>query len=129
MSIKRQDNEPPLATSEWGWRYHHIGVPTNEPVKGETYLPQFKLHVSGFNTSPFGVEWMRYEPDSPVDELIKRIPHVAFEVDDLESEIQKHDLKIITPPNAPAEGIRVTMIIHNGLPIELIEFAKNKIKQ
>jgi hypothetical protein len=58
--------------------------------------------------------------------LIKSVPHIAFEVDDLESELQKHDLKIITPPNAPGEGIRVAMIIHNGVPIELIEFAKNK---
>ena len=35
MSIKRQDSEPPLATSEWGWRYHHIGIPTDKPINGE----------------------------------------------------------------------------------------------
>ena len=85
-------------------------------------------YVSGFDTSPYGIEWMRYEPDSPVDELIKRVPHIAFEVDDLESELRKHNLKIITPPNAPCEGIRVAMILHNGAPIELIEFSKNKKK-
>ena len=128
MDNKRKENEQPLATSEWGWRYHHLGVPTNEPIKDEIYLEQFKLYVSGFDTSPYGIEWMRYEPDSPIDELIKRVPHIAFEVDDLESELQKHDLQIITPPNYPAEGIRVAMIIHNGAPIELIEFAKNKKK-
>ncbi len=54
---------------------------------------QFKLYVSGFDTSPYGIEWMRYEPDSPIDELIKSVPHIAFEVDDLESELQKHDLQ------------------------------------
>jgi hypothetical protein len=95
---------------------------------GEIYLPQFKLYVSGFDISPYGIEWMRYEQDSPVDELIKSVPHIAFEVDDLESELQKHDLRIITPLNSPVEGIRVVMIIHNGAPIELIEFAKNKTK-
>jgi hypothetical protein len=126
MDIKRKDNELPLATKEWGWRYHHLGIPTIEPIKGEIYLSQFKLYVSGFDTSPFGIEWMRYEPDSPIDELIKSVPHIAFEVDDLESELQKHDLKILTPPNAPDEGIRVAMILHNGAPIELIEFSKNK---
>jgi hypothetical protein len=126
MDIPRKDNELPLATKEWGWRYHHIGIPTNEPIKGEKYLPQFKLYVSGFDTSPYGIEWMRYESESPVDELIKRVPHIAFEVDDLDSELQKHDLKILTPPNAPGEGIRVAMIMHNGAPIELIEFSKDK---
>jgi hypothetical protein len=117
MDIQRKENEPPLAIAEWGWRYHHLGIPTEKPIKGEIYLPHFKLYVSGFDTSPYGIEWMRYEPDSPIDELIKSVPHIAFEVDDLESEIQKHDLKIITPPNAPGEGIRVAMIIHNEAPI------------
>jgi hypothetical protein len=128
MDIQRKENEQPLATSEWGWRYHHLGVPTNKPIKDEIYLEQFKVYVSGFDTSPYGIEWMRYEPDSPIDELIKSFPHIAFEVDNIESELQKHDLKIITPLNYPAEGIRVAMIIHNGAPIELIEFAKNKKK-
>jgi hypothetical protein len=45
---------------------------SEQSISGETYLPQFKLYVSGFDTSPFGIEWMRFEPDSPIDELIKR---------------------------------------------------------
>jgi len=129
MNIQRKEEESPLAIAEWGWRYHHLGIPTDEQIKREIYLPQFKLYVSGFDTSPFGIEWMRYEPDSPVDELIKRIPHIAFEVDDLESELQKHDLRILTPPNSPGEGIKVAMIIHDGAPVELIEFAKNQKKE
>jgi hypothetical protein len=126
MNIPRKDNELPIATKEWGWRYHHIGIPTNETITGEQYLPQFKLYVSGFDISPYGIEWMRYESESPIDELIKRVPHIAFEVDDLDFELQKHDFKILTPPNAPGEGIRVAMIVHNGAPIELIEFSKDK---
>ena len=51
MSIKREDSEPPLAISEWGWRYHHLGIPTDKPINGERYLPQFKFYVSGFDTS------------------------------------------------------------------------------
>jgi hypothetical protein len=128
MKIQRKENEQPLVTAEWGWRYHHIGVPTDKPIEGETYLPQFKLYVSGFDTSPYGIEWMRYEPESPIDELIKTVPHIAFEVDDLDFELSRHDFQIITPPNAPGEGIRVAMISHNGAPIELIEFSKERFK-
>ena len=122
MNIKRKDYEPPLATEEWGWRYHHIGIPTNDPIEDEAYLPQFKVGVGGFDTSPYGIEWMRYDPDSPVIELIKNVPHIAFEVGDLDAELNKHNFKIITQPNSPGDGVRVAMIEHNGAPIELIEF-------
>jgi hypothetical protein len=127
MNRKRQDHEPPLAIEEWGWRYHHLGIPTNISLKGEEYLPQFKMYVSGFDSSPYGIEWMRYQQDSPIDDLIKTVPHIAFEVDDLDMELSRHDFEILTPPNSPSEGTRVAMIVHNGAPIELIEFGKNNI--
>jgi hypothetical protein len=118
----RQDHEPPPAINQWGWRYHHIGVPTTGRMPGETYLPAFKLYKSGFETSPFGIEWMRYEADSPVHELIKSVAHIAFEVDDLDEELKRRDFRLLTPPNPPSDGVRVAMIEHNGVPIELIEF-------
>jgi len=67
---------------------------------------------------------MRFEYDSPIHPLIQKVPHLAFEVEDLDYELAKRDFTILTPPNPPAEGIRVAMIEHNGAPIELIEFEK-----
>ena len=120
----RLDNELPEAVVKWGWKYHHLGIPTTRKMADERYLPQFKFYVSGFCTSPFGIEWMRFEKDSPISKLIQSVPHLAFEVKDLDYELASHDLKILTEPNITAEGIRVAMIEHNGAPIELIEFGK-----
>jgi len=124
MKYRRSDSEPPEATERWGWRYHHTGIPTDKIMPGEEYLPEFRLYHCGFESSPFGIEWMRYEPDSPVDNLIKTVPHVAFEVDDLDAELKKHDFRLISPPDSPSNGVRVAMIEHNGAPVELIEFKK-----
>jgi hypothetical protein len=126
MDDIRRDNEPPLATGRWGWKFHHIGIPTKEVINEEKYLPLLKIGVGGFGTSPFGVEWMRFEKDSNVNELVRNVPHIAFEVNDIELELKKHDFKILTESNSPSEGVKVVMIEHNGAPIELIEFAKNK---
>jgi hypothetical protein len=122
MKYKRKDNEPPLATGEWGWRFHHIGIPTSEKHDREEYLPKLKLYVTGFEDSPFGVEWMRFEPGSKVHELISKVAHVAFEVKDIEKEISEKNLEIISGPDSPSEGIRVVFIEHNGAPVELIQF-------
>jgi len=119
----RQDHELPQATTEWGWKYHHIGIPTKEVMPDEKYIPHLKFHVSGFSTSPYGIEWMRFEEDSPIDSLIRTVPHIAFEVEDLDHELKKHDFTILTKPNSPSDGIRVAMIEHNGAPVELIEFS------
>lgn len=101
-------------------KYHHIGIPTNVSRPNEEYLEEYKVYVSGFETSPFGVEWMRFEPDSPLPEIVRTVPHVAFEVDDLEAAIAGHE--ILIEPNSPSEGVRVAFILHDGAPIEFLTF-------
>jgi len=128
MQNIRQDNEMPEAIEKWGWKYHHLGVPTNVKFPDEKYLPHLKFYVSGFNTSPFGIEWMRFDKDCLIPDIIKTVPHIAFEVDDIDKEFAKHNFEIISEPGIPSDGVRSTMILHNGAPIELIEFEKNKCK-
>ena len=91
-------------------------------MPGERYLKEFRVHISGFESSPYGIEWMRFEDGSPVADLIRQVPHIAFEVDDLEAELVGKE--ILTFPNSPSDGVRVAMIVHNGAPIELIQFQK-----
>lgn len=122
MENMRKDNELPVCTKKWGWKFHHIGIPTNEVQPNEKYIRKFKLYTSGFTTNPFGVELMRYENDSPIDMRIQTEPHLAFLVNDLDYELKSHKFNIITPPNAPSNGVRVAMIEYDNTIIELIEF-------
>ena len=123
LARKRKDHEPPAALAGLGWRYHHLGIPTDIARPGEVHLTGLKLHVSGFETSPYGIEWMRFEPDCPVSELIRSVPHIAFEVDDLEAALEGKEL--LGPVTSPSSGVRVAMIVDNGAPVELIEFKKS----
>ena len=116
----RQDNEAPSAIAVEGWRYHHLGIPTPTPRPGERYLPGLKMFVSGFESSPYGIQWMRFDSDASYPEIVKTLPHVAFEVDDLSAALEGR--KILIPPNSPGEGIMVAMILDNGAPIELLQF-------
>jgi hypothetical protein len=118
----RQDHEPPAAIARHGWRFHHVGIPTATPRPGERHLPEFKLYVKGFEESPYGIEWMRFEPGSPVSELVRTVPHVAFEVDDLEAALA--EIGVQAEINSPSLGVRVAMFEDRGAPIELIEFRR-----
>ncbi len=103
-------------------KYHHIGIPTDTPRENETYLEKYKMYVLSYEESHYGVEWMRFEPDSPLPELVKTVPHVAFEVDDIEAAIQGK--VVLIPPNSPSKGIIVAFIVDNGAPIEFITVTK-----
>ena len=105
-------------------KFHHVGIPTADQLPGEVYLPEFGMYVSGFEGNPYGVEWMRFDPDSPIPSLVQRVPHVAFEVDDLEAELVGQE--ILIAPNSPSPGIRVAFIVHNGAPIEFLEVAPKR---
>jgi hypothetical protein len=96
-----------------------VGIPTQERRPGERHLPEYGMWVSGYDENPYGVEWMRFDADSPIPELVQRVPHVAFPVDDLEKELEGHE--ILIAPNSPSPGIRVAFIIHDGAPIEFLE--------
>jgi hypothetical protein len=105
-------------------RYHHIGIPTTESKPGESHLEDLKVFVVSHQKSEFGVEWMRFEADAAVPDLVRRVPHVAFEVTDLSSELAGRE--ILIPPNSPSHGVRVAFIVENGAPIELLEFTDPK---
>jgi len=124
--IRRKDHEPPQVTAKLGWRYHHLGIPTHVSRPGEVHLPHLKIHVSGFSTSPFGIEWMRFDDDCPIPELVRTVPHVAFEVDDLDRELKECGLEVLCAPGAPSQGVRAAMVVHDGAPVELIEFSGKK---
>jgi hypothetical protein len=101
-------------------RYHHLGIPTGGPLPEADYIPALKLAASGYERSPYGVEWMNFDPDCPLPELVKTVPHVAFVVDDLEAALAGRE--ILIAPNRPSEGLTVAFIVHNGAPVEFLRF-------
>jgi hypothetical protein len=81
-------------------RYHHIGIPLSNRSLGDSL------------------------ENAKVPDLVRLVPHVAFEVTDLSSELAGRD--ILIPPNSPSDGVRVAFIVENGAPIELLEFTDPK---
>jgi len=100
-------------------RYHHLGIPTNEIRDNEIYLDKYKMYVSGYESSEFNIEWMRILPESKLPKIVKEIPHIAFEVNNLQEAIK--DKKVIIEPNSPSDEYIVAFIEENGAPIEFIQ--------
>ncbi|MCL1058968.1 hypothetical protein L2729_13385 [Shewanella gelidimarina] len=103
-------------------KFNHLGIPTNERFEGEIDLPHLKMTVSDHENNPYGIQWMRFWEGAPYPDLVKTVPHVAFEVENLAKELEGK--KIIIEPNTPSEGLTVAFIEVNGVPVELMEYCK-----
>ena len=101
-------------------RYHHIGIPTNKPLPKEDYSPEYKMTASGYYKNPYGIEWINFDSDCPLPELVKKVPHIAFVVDNIEAAITGKN--VIIEPNSPAEGVTIAFIEVNGAPVEFLQF-------
>src|SRR5262245_19652298 len=115
MNRMRGSYEDPAAVARSGWRYHHLGIPHSSPRDGERYLEEIGVHVCGFETSPYGIEWMRFDTQCDLPDVVKTVPHLAFAVDDLDAALEGK--QILIAPNSPSRGVRVAFILDDGAPI------------
>jgi hypothetical protein len=101
-------------------KYHHIGIPTRTARSGETHLEELGVFCTDHENNPFGVQWMRYEEGCTLPELVRTVPHVAFEVDDLQRAIA--GMEVLIQPNSPSPGVLVAFVVCEGAPVEFLQF-------
>jgi len=104
------------------YTYHHVGIPTQEIVPGMIHIRHLNIWATDHESNPFYIQWMKYDEDCTLPELVRTVTHVAFEVDDLEEALKGK--KVIVQPNSPSPGVLVAMIEEAGAPVELLQYEK-----
>ncbi len=75
-------------------RFHHVGLRAMDPQPDENFVTATRVWVTDPNTHPQRIEYLRYEPDSYLDDQFKDTPHVAWVVDDIEPWIAGKEIAI-----------------------------------
>ncbi|MEM8893613.1 MAG: hypothetical protein AAGC88_03480 [Bacteroidota bacterium] len=101
------------------YTFSHIGIPTTDEKAWDGFYEPGKIHYTDFNKDDFAIEWVKFEADSPMPQLMQTLPHVAYQVDNIEAALVGKEL--LLPVFSPGEGVRVAFIIHQGAPVEFIE--------
>lgn len=101
------------------YRYHHLGVPTTEIHDDEVIYEDKKFASTPIKDNPYRIQWHRFLEGHTFPEILTKLAHVAFQVENLEHEIEGK--KILFGPYEPLKGYRVAMIEFKGVPIELVE--------
>lgn len=99
--------------------FSHIGIITTEKKPGERFVSATRVWVTDFQNHPFHVEWLRFEPDSPVTGPVRNMPHVAYEVDSIK-EASKGMKELLAPFEA---GIAIVGFYqsNDGAVVEFME--------
>src|SRR4051794_2336005 len=85
-------------------RFHHLGIPTTEPKPGERFSERFAMYTSDSNCGLMRIQWHRFESHSPLHPLIRTLPHVAFQVSDLDRAIE--GCRLLLGPYEPIPDFR-----------------------
>jgi len=99
--------------------FEHLGIVTTDQKPGERFVPATRVWRTDYTVHPFRVEWLRFEPDSPVPEPVRCMPHVAFRVDDFETAAR--GLRVLIEPFDVGPRIVAFYQADDGAVIELVK--------
>lgn len=101
--------------------FNHFGIPTTVIKKGETYSPDMKLHLTDYNVgSKNKIEFLRFDADSEMPELLKTHAHIAYVVDDIDAEMEGQ--VVVMPKTVLSDELTIAFIEEEGIAIELMQF-------
>jgi len=103
-------------------RFEHIGIITTERKPGESYVAATKVWRTDFTAHPYRVEWLRFEPDSPVPAPVREMPHVGYRVDDIAAAAR--GLKVLLEPFDVGPRIVGFYQTPDGAVVELLQYKK-----
>ncbi len=98
--------------------FDHVGIVTTEPVAGEFYNEGMKVWLTDFSKSPNRIEWLRFDADSWMPELIQKKTHMAYQVTDPEAEMAGK--KVLLPPTDCGGGNWIAFVEEEGIAVELM---------
>ena len=85
---------------------NHFGIPTTIAQPGECYAEGLKVWLTDFTKSKNRIEFLRFEPETWMPELIQNVAHIAYEVPDLEAELKGDKF--------------IAFVEEEGIPVELM---------
>ena len=98
-------------------KVNHFGIPTTIAQPGECYAEGLKVWLTDFTKSKNRIEFLRFEPETWMPELIQNVAHIAYEVPDLEAELKGAHV-IVEPMDCGDKFI--SFVEEEGIPVELM---------
>jgi hypothetical protein len=105
--------------------FDHVGLITEERKPGESWVEATRVWVTSPRAHPFHVEWLRFEPDTPVTGPLRTEPHVAYRVSDVHAAVEGHI--VLAEPFDVGDGFATVAFVQiDGAVVEFMQYANPK---
>ena len=103
--------------------FDHVGMVTTEKKPGEIFVEATRVWITNPADHPFGVEWLRFETDSPVTGPLREQSHIGYRVECVEAirEAAK-GLKVLLEPFDAGFAVAGFYQLEDGAVIELVTY-------
>jgi hypothetical protein len=103
-------------------QFDHVGIVTTERKAEEVFVAATRVWITDFQKHPFHIEWLRFEPDSPVTGPVRTMPHVAYRVDSIPEAAR--GLKVLLEPFDAGIAVVGFYQTADGAVVEFMEYPK-----
>ncbi len=101
-------------------QFDHIGIVTTEKKPDEIFIEPTRVWITDFQKHPYRVEWLRYEPDTPVTGPVREMPHVAYRVESIDEAAQ--GMKVLLEPFDAGIAVVGFYQTDDGAVVEFMEY-------
>lgn len=103
-------------------RFDHVGLITDEQKPNESWVEATRVWVTSPRAHACNIEWLRFEPDSPVTGPLRTEPHVAYRVADVDKAVKGH--AVLAEPFDVGNGfVTVAFVDIDGAVVEFMQYA------
>ena len=69
-------------------KYMHTGMIVGEKMPNMMYVEPLKVWITDASLDKYAIEFLYFEPDSPMAAAIQEQPHVAYQVEDIDAALE-----------------------------------------
>ena len=104
--------------------FDHIGIVTTEQKPGEIFIEATRVWITDYPKIPYRVEWLRYEPDSPVTGPVRQGPHIAYRVKSIAE--ASRGMRVLLEPFDVGFAVVGFFQAADGAVVEFMEYKDRK---
>ena len=107
--------------------FDHLGIVTDAKKEGAVFVEATRVWVTDAAKHPFRVEWLRFEPDSPVTGPLREHPHLGWRVDSVDEILERsRGMKVLLEPFDAGFAVAGFYETLDGAVIEFVTYKEQR---